>query len=135
MGRPLLILLDTHVVVWLVSAPERLSKNAKAFINEARQNGEGMAISGFTLIELTMFYSKGRISLSMSLESFLRDVEERFVVLPISARACARMLTLPESYPKDPADRVIGATALVEGMSLVTADREIRRAKVVKTIW
>ena len=76
-----------------------------------------------------------RISLSVSLESFLKDVEERFVVLPISARACARTLALPAGYPKDPADRVIGATALVEGMSLVTADREIRRAKVVKTIW
>jgi PIN domain nuclease of toxin-antitoxin system len=42
---------------------------------------------------------------------------------------------LPAGYPKDPADRVIGATALVEGMRLVTADREIRRAKVVRTIW
>ena len=70
-----------------------------------------------------------------SLEDFLRVVEERFVVLPISARACARMLSLPADYPKDPADRVIGATALVEGLSLVTADREIRRAKVVRTIW
>jgi PIN domain nuclease of toxin-antitoxin system len=65
----------------------------------------------------------------------LEDVEERFVVLPISARACARTLTLPAGYPKDPADRVIGATALAEGISLVTANREIRRAKVVRTIW
>ena len=47
----------------------------------------------------------------------------------------ARTLTLPASYPKDPADRVIGATALVEGMVLVTADTAIRRAKVVRTIW
>jgi PIN domain nuclease of toxin-antitoxin system len=130
-----LILLDTHVVLWLLSDPHRLSRDAKAAIDEARQDEVGLAVSGITLVEIATATGKGRISLAMSLESFLRDVEERFVVLPISARACARTQTLSASYPKDPADRVIGATALVEGMSLVTADREIRRAKVVKTIW
>ena len=130
-----MILLDTHVVLWLASEPERLSKNARAAIDEARQNGEGLAISGFTLIELAMLYGKGRIRLGMSPESFLLEVEAQFVVLPISARACARTLTLPASYPKDPADRVIGATALVEGMALVTADAEIRRARAVRTVW
>ena len=130
-----MILLDTHVVLWLASEPERLSKNARAAIDEARQNGEGLAVSGFTLIELAMLYGKGRIRLGMSPESFLLEVEAQFVVLPISARACARSLTLPASYPKDPADRVIGATALVEGMALVTADAEIRRARAVRTVW
>ena len=130
-----MILVDTHVVIWLLSDPVRLSKAAHAAIDDARRNGSGLAICGITLLEIATANLNGRISLSMSLESFLRDVEERFVVLPISARACARTLTLPASYPKDPADRVIGATALVEGMGLVTADREIRRAKVVRTIW
>ena len=130
-----MILLDTHVVLWLASEPERLSKNARAAIDEARQNGEGLAVSGFTLIELAMLYGKGRIRLGMSPESFLLEVEAQFVVLPISARACARSLTLPASYPKDPADRVIGATALVEGMALVTADAETRRARAVRTVW
>jgi PIN domain nuclease of toxin-antitoxin system len=130
-----LILLDTHVVVWLASEPERLSKSAKAVIDDARQNGEGLAVSGITLAEIATLYGRRRILLAMSLESFLDELERRFVVLPISARACARMPSLPAGYPKDPADRVIAATALVEGMSLVTADREIRRAKVVRTIW
>jgi PIN domain nuclease of toxin-antitoxin system len=47
----------------------------------------------------------------------------------------ARAVELPRAYPKDPADRIIAATALVEGLSLITADREIRRSKVVHTIW
>lgn len=130
-----MILLDTHVVVWLALEPERISKDAQAAIDEARQNEDGLAICGVTLLEIATSYGKGRISLAMSLESFLRDIEERFVALPISARACARMVTLPASYPKDPADRVIGATALVEGLALVTADIAIRRVKVVRTIW
>ena len=88
-----------------------------------------------TLVEISTLFGKRRFHLAVSLESFLDELERRFVVLPINARTCARMLSLPAGYPKDPADRVIGATALVEGMGLVTADREIRRAKVVRTIW
>jgi PIN domain nuclease of toxin-antitoxin system len=130
-----LILVDTHIVLWLTSEPEKLSKRAKDALDEARQNGDGIAISAFTLLELTILYGLRRIQLAMSIESFLHELERKFVVLPISARTCARMLSLPGGYPKDPADRVIGATALVEGMGLVTADREIRRAKVVRTIW
>jgi predicted nucleic acid-binding protein len=41
----------------------------------------------------------------------------------------------PAAYPKDPADRIIGATALVEGLSLLTADRAIRRSRALQSIW
>jgi len=129
------ILLDTHVVVWLAFDQAQLSKNARAVINDAREHGDGLAISDITLLELTTLSSKGRIRLDISLESFLREIEARFIVLPISGRACVRALGLPETYPKDPADRIIGATALVEGMSLLTADREIRRSRALRTIW
>jgi PIN domain nuclease of toxin-antitoxin system len=129
------ILVDTHVVVWLAFDQSRLSKNARAAINEARQNGEGLAISDITLLELTTLKSKGRIRLDISLESFLREIEARFIVLPISGRACVRALGLPATYPKDPADRIIGATALVEGLALLTADRDIRRSRALHTIW
>jgi PIN domain nuclease of toxin-antitoxin system len=134
-GRTEVILVDTHVVAWLAFDQARLSRNAKRAIDGARQNGEGLAISDVTLLELTTLSAKKRISLDVSLESFLREVEARFIVLPISGRACVRVLGLPASYPKDPADRIIGATALVEGLSLLTADRAIRRSRVVNTIW
>jgi PIN domain nuclease of toxin-antitoxin system len=130
-----LILVDTHIVLWLAFEPERVSKRAQAVIDEARGNGSGLAISAMTLLEIATLFSKRRFHLALGLESFLDELERRFVVVPISVRTCARMLSLPAGYPKDPADRVIGATALVEGMSLVTADRGIRRAKVVRTIW
>jgi PIN domain nuclease of toxin-antitoxin system len=135
MGRAEVILVDTHVVVWLAFDHARLSKKARAAIDDARQNGDGLAICDITLLELASLFRKGRIRLEISLESFLDEVEARFVVLPISGRACARALGLPAAYPKDPADRIIGATALVEGMSLLTADREIRQAQAVRTIW
>jgi PIN domain nuclease of toxin-antitoxin system len=135
MGRTQVILLDTHVVVWLAFDQSQLSRNAKAAINDARQNGDGLAISDITLLELTTLSCKARIRLDISLESFLREIEARFIVLPISGRACVCALALPATYPKDPADRIIGATAIVEGLSLLTADREIRRSRDLRTIW
>jgi PIN domain nuclease of toxin-antitoxin system len=129
------ILVDTHVVVWLAFDQNRISRKARSAIDEARKNADGLAISDITLLELATLATKGRIHLDISLESFLQEVESRFVVLPISGRACARAMALPETYPKDPADRVIAATALVEGLSLLTADRAIRRSRTVQTIW
>lgn len=130
-----MILVDTHVVAWLAFDQDQISRKARTAIDGARKDADGLAISDITLLELATLASKGRIRLDISLESFLQEVESRFVVLPISGRACARAMGLPATYPKDPADRIIGATALVEGLSLVTADREIRRSRAVQTIW
>jgi PIN domain nuclease of toxin-antitoxin system len=80
-----------------------------------RRNGDGLAISEIMLLELATLASKGRIQLDISLEFFLQEVEARFVVLPISGRACVRAIGLPVAYPKDPADRIIGATAWLRG--------------------
>jgi PIN domain nuclease of toxin-antitoxin system len=129
------ILVDTHVVVWLAFDQDQISRKARTAIDDARKNADGLAISDITLLELATLASKGRIRLNISLESFLQEVESRFVVLPISGRACARAMGLPATYPKDPADRIIGATALVEGLSLLTADRGIRRSRMLPTIW
>lgn len=135
MGRPLLILLDTHVVVWLASGDGRMSRPAQSAIHEARQAVRGLAISDFTLVELSMLFRKKQFALAVSPEAFLSEVERRFVVLPITANIVLQALELPATYPKDPADRIIGATALVEDISLLTADREIRKSRAVPTIW
>lgn len=130
-----MILVDTHVVLWLALEPGRISRKAAAVIEETRQSSEGLAISDMTLLEIAVIESKHRIQLSASLETFLTDVESRFVVLPLTGRICVRAMRLPTAYPKDPADRIIGATALVEGLSLITADTDIRKSKALRTIW
>ena len=130
-----MVLLDTHVVIWLALEPGRISKRARAAIQETRRRGEGLAVSDITLLEIATIENKGRIKLDASLEAFLAEIEARFIVLPITGRICVSALALPATYPRDPADRVIGATALVEGLPLITGDGGIRRSKTLKTIW
>ena len=135
MGQPSVILVDTHVVVWLALQPERISKNARTAIEDARRSGQGVAISDIALLEISILERKARIRLNSSLETFLSEIEARFIVLPITGRICVRAVSLPTSYPNDPADRIIGATALVEGVPLITADERMRRSQVLRTIW
>ena len=92
MGRTQVILVDTHVVVWLAFDQDQISRKARTAIDNARKNADGLAISDITLLELAILVSKGRIRLNISLESFLQEVESRFVILPISGRACARAM-------------------------------------------
>ena len=88
-----------------------------------------------TLLEVARLASYGQIHLSPDLETFLSDVERRFTILPITGMIAIQAFSLPPTYPKDPADRVIGATALIEDLPLITADKEIRSSRAVPTIW
>lgn len=130
-----MILLDTHVVVWLALEPGRISKKAKSAIEEARAKNEELAISDMTLFEIANLSRKARIGFNKSLESFLAQIESRFVVLPVNSEVCARAMTFGPDFPRDPADRVIAATALVNGISLISADRALLSAREVSTIW
>jgi PIN domain nuclease of toxin-antitoxin system len=130
-----MILLDTHVVVWLLSGDSRISIRAHAAIEEARKSNQGLAISDFTLFELSLLFRKKRFDLTITAEDFLWEVERRFLTFPVTANIALQAFDLPASYPNDPVDRIIGATAVVEDIPLITADREIRKSRVVPTIW
>jgi PIN domain nuclease of toxin-antitoxin system len=130
-----MILLDTHVVVWLASGDARMSRSAQGTIDEARQSGSTLAISDITLMEIAQLSHRRRIEFPGGLESFLSEVERRFTVLPINGNIALQAFELPARYPNDPADRIIGATALIEDIPLLTADAAIRNSRAVPTIW
>ncbi len=135
MGRSLLILLDTHVVIWLAQDYQRISPTAQSAIGAARQKHHGLAVCGITLVEIARLASHGRIHLTPDVETVVAEVERRFVVLPITGNIALQAFALPASYPKDPVDRIIGATALIQDIPLVTADRAIRKSRAIPTIW
>jgi PIN domain nuclease of toxin-antitoxin system len=129
-----MILLDTHVVIWLAFEPDNLSKRAKEAIRTAHLEG-GLAIAAITLLELAWLAEKGRVETTLSVESFVRLCASKMTALPITPEIAARAVGLPESYPKDPQDRLIGATALVEGIELVTHDKKIKKSGMIPIVW
>ncbi len=129
-----MILLDTHIVIWLAGEPDKLSKRAKEAIRAERLQG-GLAIAAITLLELAWLDENGRIDTKLSVESFVRQCASKTTVLPITPEIAARAVSLPDPYPKDPQDRLIGATALVEGIQLVTHDRQIKKSGMIPIIW
>lgn len=130
-----MILLDTHVVIWLGQDYRRLSTRAQSVIKDSRRKDRGLAVPSIALIEIARLSSRGQIDLKPDAETVLAEVERHFIILPITANIALQAYALPASYPKDPADRIIGATALVEDIPLLTADRAIRNSKAVPTIW
>lgn len=130
-----MILLDTHVVLWLALDLSRISVNAKTAIAGARRNNQPLAISDISLLEISIADKKGRVKLNASLETFLSEIESRFSVFPLTGNICARAMAFPETFPHDPADRIISATAILKGAPLITADGAIRRSRALTTIW
>ena len=128
------ILLDTHVLVWLTSEPAKLPKHANSAIRRASRGG-GIAISAITLWELGWLASHGRLQPTGTVEAYLEEVSSRVAVLPITTRVAALTNLFSTDYSSDPCDRIIGATALAEGIDLVTKDGKIRDCKQIQTVW
>jgi PIN domain nuclease of toxin-antitoxin system len=130
------ILLDTHVLVWLVGQPEKLSKAAAAAIRRARSS-DGLSIADVTIWELALLLSRGVLQSGGTVENTLRNLLGRsgVSIKPITPEIAALATQFPIDYPRDPIDRLIGATARAEGLALVTRDEGIRKSPLLKTIW
>lgn len=125
-----MILLDTHILVWLLIAPERLSTKARKAILSARKSGP-LALSAISLWEIAWLAANKRIGIDVSVESFVKKCASYVQVLPISKEIAVRSVQFPNSYPKDPQDRIIGATAIVEEIRLLTHDTRIAASGLV----
>jgi PIN domain nuclease of toxin-antitoxin system len=133
-GDGTLIVLDTHAVLWTLEDSPRLSTNARHAIRQALEQGP-LHIASISLLEVARLMATDRIETSATLDALLASIERDFTILPITAAIAAATTRLPTSYPRDPADRIIGATALVHGAILITADQRIRKTKTVRTLW
>jgi PIN domain nuclease of toxin-antitoxin system len=131
-----LILLDTRVLVWLALEPQRLSTPATSAIRQARTGG-GLGISAITLWELAALFSRGNVLGPGTLENSIQTMIDSvgLTIHPLTPAIAALAAQFPEDYPRDPADRLIGATARAHGITLVTKDEQIRKSRLLKTVW
>ncbi len=131
-----MILLDTHVLLWLAAQPARLSRRAAAAIRRSLRAG-GIAIASISLWEIAMMFSEGRLRSHGTIEASIESlVEATGVTLREITPAIAALATqFPSDFPTDPADRLIAATAREAGLTLVTKDERIRSSPLVRTVW
>ncbi|HEY0141938.1 MAG TPA: type II toxin-antitoxin system VapC family toxin [Thermoanaerobaculia bacterium] len=127
-----MIVVDTHTLIWWVTEPAQLSKVARFALDEE----DTIALSAITCWEVAMLAQRGRIAID-DVEAWLYDVTAlpRIAVIPLNVDIAVRAVSLPATFPADPADRIIAATALCFGVPLVTKDGRIRDSGVLSTVW
>jgi PIN domain nuclease of toxin-antitoxin system len=130
------IVLDTHAWLWLSLEPARLSTTAARAIRRAMNDG-GLAIASITLLEVARLVADGRVIPQGTPERWIEALIDRsgVTVKDITPAVAAVAVHFPDDFPRDPADRLIAATARTEGTSLVTRDARLRASPMVETIW
>jgi PIN domain nuclease of toxin-antitoxin system len=123
-GEKLDLLLDTHVLLWWLEAPERLADNVKASIASEHRR---VFVSALSAWEIVIKVSIGKLRLQIDLEE---EVERsRFEHLDVSLRHGLTVRELPLLH-RDPFDRLLIAQARIEGLTIVTRDPRIRQYDV-----
>ena len=128
-----MIVLDTATWIWRASDPKRLSTKARRAIDEA----ERAFVSAISVWEVAMLVARRRIQLDRSVEQWV-DIALALPTIqlaPLEPAIAVRSTKLPGEFHSDPADRMIVATALENGASVVTPDERIRSYPHVQCIW
>ena len=131
-----MIVLDTHALIWWVGGIKRLSKQAGQLVEEEKKRGEVM-ISVISVWEAAILIKKGKLKLTMNLTEWVESLEKSFYVkiMPIDSWIAIESVNLPGEFHKDPADRMIVATARQLGAKLVSKDKKILNYKHVQAVW
>lgn len=131
-----MIVLDTHTLVWWVNGDECLSAKAKTAIESELDEGQ-IVVSAISAWEIAMLVEREKLVLSMDVGSWLATVAEIEAVhfWPVDVEIGVKSVDLPGEFHKDPADRMIVATARKLAVPLVTKDEKIQAYAHVKTIW
>jgi PIN domain nuclease of toxin-antitoxin system len=128
-------LLDTHALVWALDDPAALSARARRLLLDGASHPFG--VSAISLWEITTKVAGGKLHLSQPVPDWLAAaVRPPFItVLPLDARVAIESAQLPGAFHKDPADRMIVATARLHRLTLLTKDEAIRDYPHARTLW
>jgi PIN domain nuclease of toxin-antitoxin system len=116
------VLLDTHVIHWWSAEPQRVSTPAREALDEAAE----LAVAAISWYELAWLARHERIALDVPIRTWLQGLAAQLRTIGVTPAIADTAVALPTSFPGDPADRLIYATAIEHGLGLVTKDRAIR---------
>ena len=132
-----MIVLDTHTLIWWVSGSRKLPPVTKQLLDAETDPSGEVHVSAISAWEIAMLVRAGRLELTLDVSDWIAKCEAapfiRFV--PVDNRIALRSVELPSFPHSDPADRIIVATALTLGASLVTSDKRLANYDPIKTIW
>lgn len=131
-----MIVLDTHVLVWWLAEPRRLSTAARRVVAAAARRNE-VVVSAVSLFEISTLVRRGRLELEVDSETWLGAVRSlpELGVEPVTTEIAWRAGAFDAGFPGDPADRIIAATARTLETRLVTADEKLLGSGAVDTVW
>lgn len=116
------MVLDSHVVQWWSAEPDRISAAAAAAISEADE----LVVADISWFELAWLARHERIVVTIPIVSWLQQLARHVRTIPLTPAIAATAVGLPSSFPGDPADRLIYATAIENGWRLITKDERLR---------
>ena len=127
------VLLDTHVVLWWSTEPDRVSKSARSTLEGADQ----LAVAAISWVELAWMARSERVVVSVPVRKWLDRLAAQVRTIAITPAVADTAIALPSSFPRDPADRLICATAMEHDLPLVTKDRALRESGLpgLRIVW
>lgn len=131
----MLTICDTHILIFWQDAPHRLSNKAKKALNKGLQE-KNLACSDISFWEIAMLISSGRLRNDISSSQYMNDLKLvlSLNVLPITPEIAT--LSQQKIFThKDPADRLIAATAIHHNAPLISADKKLRNIESLMLIW
>ena len=131
-----MIAVDTHIVIWDALDPEKLSPAAKRALTRA-DRADGILVSEITLWEIALLMKKKRLSVNADYQTFIELIlqSRNYHLQNLTPAIADASAHIDLGKNKDPADHIIAAMAVTQGVTLVTADKLIRKSDAIKTVW
>jgi PIN domain nuclease of toxin-antitoxin system len=130
------ILLDTHSWIWWLDQPSLLSPSVERLLGKASEKNP-VLVSSISVWELYVLVKKGRLVMNTDPAHWVHQCElsPKIRFVPVDNEIARISVQLPPEVHEDPADRMIIASAISVGATLVTKDQKIRSSQVVRTMW